>query len=89
MRRRSTTHFRSREDLQTTLERYAKLYNDHLPQRALSHRTPRQAMDPWRTNHPEIFVRRLKNQTGLDMYRSSLPRQEASATGHAGQFRST
>lgn len=62
----ATTHFRSREDLQTTLERYAKLYNDHLPQRALGHRTPRQAMDLWRKSHPEIFVRRLKNQTGLD-----------------------
>ncbi|WP_136256485.1 integrase core domain-containing protein, partial [Metallibacterium scheffleri] len=62
----ATTHFRSREDLQTTLERYAKLYNDHLPQRALGHRTPRQAMDLWRKNHPEIFVRQLKNQTGLD-----------------------
>jgi hypothetical protein len=23
-------------------------------------------MDQWRKNHPEIFVRRLKNQTGLD-----------------------
>ncbi|THD06781.1 IS481 family transposase [Metallibacterium scheffleri] len=64
----ATTHFRSREDLQTTLERYAKLYNDHLPQRALGHRTPRQAMDLWRKNHPEIFVRQLKNQTGLDSY---------------------
>lgn len=63
----ATTHFRSREDLQTTLERYAKLYNDHLPQRALGHRTPRQAMDLWRKNHPEIFVRQLKNQTGLDI----------------------
>lgn len=62
----ATTHFHSREDLQTTLERYAKLYNDHLPQRALGHRTPRQTMDLWRKNHPEIFVRRLKNQTGLD-----------------------
>lgn len=66
----ATTHFRSREDLQTTLERYAKLYNDHLPQRALGHRTPRQAMDLWRKNHPEIFVRQLKNQTGLDKYRN-------------------
>ena len=56
----ATTHFRSREDLQTTLERYAKLYNDHLPQRALGHRTPRQAMVLWRKSHPEIFVRRLR-----------------------------
>jgi hypothetical protein len=52
--------------LQTTLERYATLYNDHLPQRVLAHRTPRQAMEQWRKDHPEIFVSRLKNQTGLD-----------------------
>ena len=64
----ATTHFCLREDLQTTLERYARLYNDQLPQRALGHRTPLQDMDLWRKNHPEIFVRRLKNQTGLDSY---------------------
>lgn len=51
----ATTRFRSREDLQTTIERYAKLYNDHLPQRALGHRTPRQAMAQWRKDHPELF----------------------------------
>ena len=39
-----TTRFRSRDDLQTTLERYIKLYNDHLPQRVPGHRTPRQAV---------------------------------------------
>lgn len=44
----ATTRFRSREDLQATLERYARLYNDHLPQRARGHRTPRQAMEQWR-----------------------------------------
>ena len=62
----ATTRFRSREDLQTTLQRYAKLYNDHLPQRALGHRTPRQAMEHWRKDHPELFFRRMNNQTGLD-----------------------
>lgn len=61
----ATTRFRSREDLQTTLQRYTKLYNDHLPQRALGHHTPRQAIEQWRKDHPEIFVRRLKNQAGL------------------------
>lgn len=63
----ATTRFRSRDDLQTTLERYAKLYNDHLPQRALGHRTPRQAIAQWRSERPELFVRKLNNQTGLDM----------------------
>lgn len=62
----ATTRFRSREDLQTTIERYAKLYNDHLPQRALGHKTPLQAMRAWRQEKPELFVRRPHNQTALD-----------------------
>jgi len=62
----ATTRFRSRDDLQTTIERYVKLYNDHLPQRALGHQTPRQAVQVWREKQQELFVRKLKNKTGLD-----------------------
>ncbi len=68
----TTTQFRSREDLQAPLERHAKIYNGHLPQCALGHRTPRQAMERWREDHPELFVRRSKNQTGLDIYRMAF-----------------
>lgn len=62
----ATTRFRSREDLQTTLARYATLYNDHLPQRALGHRTPRQAIAQCRSEHPELFIRKMHNQASLD-----------------------
>lgn len=62
----ATTRFRSREDLQTTLERYLKLYNEHLPQKALGHKTPFQALRAWRKDRPDLFVRRLRNQAGLD-----------------------
>ncbi|MGA8277036.1 MAG: integrase core domain-containing protein, partial [Rhodanobacteraceae bacterium] len=62
----ATTRFRSREDLRTTIERYVKLYNDHLPQKALGHRTPLQALRAWHTDRPELFVRKPKNQAGLD-----------------------
>ncbi len=81
----ATTRFRSREDLQTTLERYVKLYNDHLPQRALGHKTPLQALRAWRKDRPELFVRRSKNQTGLDIYRSiaaMLVRKQAATILH-------
>lgn len=54
----ATTRFRSREDLQSTIERYVKLYNDHLPQKALGHKTPLQAMRAWRQERPDLFVRR-------------------------------
>ncbi|MEO6967289.1 MAG: integrase core domain-containing protein, partial [Rhodanobacteraceae bacterium] len=63
----ATTRFRSREDLQTTLQRYEKLYNEHLPQRALGNQTPLQALRAWRKTRPELFIRRPKNQTGLDI----------------------
>jgi hypothetical protein len=55
----ATTRFRSREDLHTTIERYVKLYNDHLPQKAHGHRTPLQALREWRKDRPELFVRKL------------------------------
>jgi DnaJ-domain-containing protein 1 len=41
----ATSRFRSREDLQITIERYTKLYNEHLPQRAIGHKTPLQMMN--------------------------------------------
>ena len=62
----ATTRFRSRDDLQTTITRYEKLYNEHLPQKALGHKTPLQAIRAWREEKPELFIRKLKNQTGLD-----------------------
>lgn len=63
----ATTRFRSRDDLQTTIERYLRLYNEHLPQRALGHQTPLQAVRAWRKKRPELFVRKPKNQVGLDI----------------------
>jgi transposase InsO family protein len=65
----ATTRFRSRDDLQTTIQRYARLYNEHLPQRALGHRTPLQALRQWRQQRPDLFVRKIKKQAGLDNYR--------------------
>ena len=62
----ATTRFNSRHDLQSTLQRYEKLYNEHLPQRALGNKTPLQAVREWQSKRPELFVRRPKNQTGLD-----------------------
>ncbi|EAR21044.1 putative transcriptional regulator, Fis family protein [Nitrococcus mobilis Nb-231] len=57
----ATTHFRSGEDLQMTIEHYVKLYNEHLPQRALKHQTPLQALHSWRVVRPKLFVRKPKN----------------------------
>jgi len=66
-RRLLATHFRSREGMQTTITRcYEKLYNEYLPQRALDHHTPLQAMRAWREKRPDLFVRKPQNQAELD-----------------------
>ncbi|MEX0373741.1 IS481 family transposase, partial [Spiribacter sp. 196] len=42
------------------------LYNHHIPQRALNHRTPIQAMKDWQTTHPQLFIRQVRNHAGPD-----------------------
>jgi len=62
----ATHRFHSGEDLAQTLARYVWLYNQHLPQLALQHRTPLQAMKDWQKQRPELFVKRITNRPGLD-----------------------
>ncbi len=38
------TRFTSAAELETTLYKYLAVYNHHIPQRALSHQTPFQAL---------------------------------------------
>ncbi len=61
-----THHFRSGEELETALMRYAWLYNHQLPQKALGHIAPVQALKNWQTSHPHLFVKRVVNQPGHD-----------------------
>jgi transposase InsO family protein len=61
-----THHFRSRDDLEATLKRYVWLYNHHLPQKAISHRTPIQTMKDWQAHKPEIFKKAVRNHPGPD-----------------------
>jgi transposase InsO family protein len=60
------THFDSQADLETTLLNYLKLYNHYIPQRALDARTPVLALKEWQQKRPELFVKRVYDQTGLD-----------------------
>ena len=64
-----THHFRSRDDPESTLKRYVWLYNQHLPQKAISHRTPIQTMKDWQAHRPDIFKKAVRNHPGPDMYR--------------------
>ena len=63
-----TTRFRSGEHLHETLTRYVRLYNQHIPQRALKHLTPVECLKQWRRERPELFHKRIYNQAGLDSY---------------------
>jgi transposase InsO family protein len=59
-------HFNSADDLEKTLHRYVWLYNQHLPQKALNHETPVQALKRWQTSHPHLFLKSVRNQAGPD-----------------------
>ena len=61
-------HFNSADDLEKTLHRYVWLYNQHLPQKALDHRTPVQALKRWRHSHPQLFTKQVRNHPGPDSY---------------------
>lgn len=63
-----THRFHSGEDLEMTLMRYVWLYNHHVPQKAIHHQAPIQALKQWQTSHPELFVRPVRNQPGPNSY---------------------
>jgi transposase InsO family protein len=61
------TRFGSAAELESTLRNYLKIYNNNIPQRALKHQTPIQALKKWQQEKPELFVKRVYNQAGLDI----------------------
>ena len=60
------TRFGSAADLDSTLKHYLSIYNHLIPQRALKHQSPVQALQKWQTERPELFVKRVTNLPGLD-----------------------
>ena len=62
------TRFACAEELETTLTHYAATYNHRIPQRALDHLSPVQALKQWRTRRPDLFVKRVYEQSGLDIH---------------------
>jgi transposase InsO family protein len=61
------TRFASAAELETTLTLYLKTYNHHIPQRALKHKTPIHALQKWRAEKSDLFVKRVYEQAGLDI----------------------
>jgi hypothetical protein len=69
------TRFASAKELEATLMRYLAAYNHHIPQRALEHRTPVQAIEEWLLKKPDsIRFVPVYDQAGLDMSASSTKR---------------
>ncbi len=62
----ATTRFQSGEHLEQTLQRYAALYNQSIPQKALGHITPQEALKNWYAKRPDLFKKRVYNQAGPD-----------------------
>ena len=65
----ATTRFNSSEELEQTMQRYGYLYNQHIPQRALGHKTPVEALKVWQKTNPELFRKQVRNHAGPDTYR--------------------
>ena len=59
-------HFRSGEELKTTLHRYVWLYNQQLHQSALGSKAPLQAMKDWHKLKPELFKKQPYYLPGCD-----------------------
>ena len=60
------TRFASAAQLEATLMNYLQTYNHHIPQRALKHVSPVQALKDWYAKKPELFKKRVYKQAGLD-----------------------
>lgn len=60
------TRFASAAELEATLTAYLKTYNHHIPQRALKHLSPIQALQKWQVEKPDLFKHAVHKQVGLD-----------------------
>lgn len=62
----ATHRFDSSKTLKQTIRHYGRLYNPLIPQRALGHISPIQALKNWQQQHPALFTKRVYISTGLD-----------------------
>ncbi len=62
----ATTRFDSSQHLADTIKHYVQVYNQHIPQKALGHIPPLQAMKNWSQKLPNLFKKCVYNLAGLD-----------------------
>lgn len=63
-----STRFRSASELATTLGYYLDLYNGQIPQRAIGHVCPIEALKIWREKEPKRFISEIYNHASLDTF---------------------
>lgn len=61
-----STRFQSVTELHTVLNHYLLLYNERIPQKALGHICPVEALKIWQLKCPARFNQEIHNLTGLD-----------------------
>ncbi|PQJ96454.1 hypothetical protein CXB77_06255 [Chromatium okenii] len=71
----ATTRFDSGKKLEETLHHYVRMYNHQIPQKALGHVSPVQALKNWQQKEPERFKKQVYNLSGLDNYQILKPIQ--------------
>ncbi len=73
----ATTRFDAAANLEETLIRYVRLYNHQIPQKALGHISPVEALKNWQEQRPELFKKKVYNLAELDTYiygtKTSMP----------------
>ncbi len=72
----ATRRYVSSEDLEQTLKRYCWLYNHHIPQKALHHKTPIATMKEWQEKSPDLFYKNVTNHAGPDIYKQKTKNYE-------------
>ena len=60
--------FNSANELVTTMTRYLKSYNYHIPQRNIAYLTPIHKLKKWYKKKPELFKKNIYDLSGLDTY---------------------
>ena len=83
----ATTRFASAEHFADTIKRYVKVYNQHIPQKALGHSPPLQAMKNWSQKQPQLFKKCAYNLEGLNSIRTRPVRAQQDAVAVGGGVR--
>ena len=61
------THFTSAAEIEATLQKYLRVYNHRIRQRAIDDKTPIKSLKECQREKPNLFVKRVYDQTDLEL----------------------